>query len=102
RGFVDSAAASRQRTAEQGLIAKRIADELGTNIKMKDLDADPIFLARLVLVLHYGTQHQSRDKLIPRIARETPVSSAARRELAGILMAVGANAEARRLYSGMP
>jgi tetratricopeptide (TPR) repeat protein/cellulose synthase/poly-beta-1,6-N-acetylglucosamine synthase-like glycosyltransferase len=101
RGFVDAAAAVKKLTDEQSATAKRIADEITTNAKLKDLNADPVFLARLVLVLHRGAQAKARDALIPRIVKEKPASAAARRELAGILMAVGANAQARELYSGV-
>jgi tetratricopeptide (TPR) repeat protein/cellulose synthase/poly-beta-1,6-N-acetylglucosamine synthase-like glycosyltransferase len=99
-GFVDAAAGAKQLDAEAIKMVVRIAGELG-DVAAKPTEADLIFLGRLALVLHRAGQSAQRDLIVQRIGKNVPTSTAARRELAGIFIAVGANRQARELYSGI-
>ncbi len=91
----------RRVSVDQTNIATQIAVGLDLNDKLKTSARDPLFLARLALVLHRSGQTALRDKFIERIGKKLPEAPAARRELAGIFLTLGASAQARELYASI-
>jgi predicted Zn-dependent protease/cellulose synthase/poly-beta-1,6-N-acetylglucosamine synthase-like glycosyltransferase len=95
-GFVDAAAGAPRLTAEQARLARRIADRAAGS------SAGPQYLARLAWVLHRLKEPARARALLDQAVALKPVEPAARRELTGVLAAVGKSREAVSLYQGLP
>jgi tetratricopeptide (TPR) repeat protein/cellulose synthase/poly-beta-1,6-N-acetylglucosamine synthase-like glycosyltransferase len=96
RGFIDAAGNVEKLTPEQQQLTLRIAEGVRTT-DVKDVP----FLARLGWVLHREGQTARAEELLDRVAALKPQDPAARKELAGILAAVGKSAEAVQMYEGL-
>ena len=100
-GFVDAAAGAKKVDALAGKAAVGLVRALDGNAKAKPLTDDPLFLGRLALVLQRGGQGALTPPLVARIMKKLPDSAMGRRELAGIFITLGANAQAREMYASI-
>ncbi len=95
-GFVDAAASAKELTAADLATALRIAERT-----IADPPRDAAFLGRLAWVLYRGDEREQSGQLIDRAVALDPKEPAARRELAGVLAALGKYPEAARLFQGL-
>jgi cellulose synthase/poly-beta-1,6-N-acetylglucosamine synthase-like glycosyltransferase/predicted Zn-dependent protease len=96
RGFIDAAARVENLTGPQLQLALRIYE--GTRAgDAKDVP----FLTRLAWVLHQAKQKDQPERLLTQALALNPQDSDARKELAGVLAALGKTEPALRLYRGV-
>jgi cellulose synthase/poly-beta-1,6-N-acetylglucosamine synthase-like glycosyltransferase/predicted Zn-dependent protease len=96
RDYVDAAAGAHQFLPAQAQLAVRIAEQM-----TRGEPKDPILLARLAWVLYRMKEKDRAGALIDRAATLRPDSPVARREVAGVLAALGRTKAALRLYEGL-
>jgi tetratricopeptide (TPR) repeat protein/cellulose synthase/poly-beta-1,6-N-acetylglucosamine synthase-like glycosyltransferase len=105
QGFIAAAAGARELTAAQldRLVTTAAALAAGpTRGEGRRDDASAVSLARLAWVLWRNGKEGHNDALLSRALALRPVDPKARRELAGVLGAVGRYADAARLYDATP
>jgi tetratricopeptide (TPR) repeat protein len=95
-GYVDAAASSKKLTPKEGELATRISEQ-----SEKDTTRPPAFWSRLGWVLFRSNHPTKTLQLIDRALALKPTDPDVKRELAGVLSALGRNREALALYEGM-
>jgi cellulose synthase/poly-beta-1,6-N-acetylglucosamine synthase-like glycosyltransferase/predicted Zn-dependent protease len=95
-GFVDAAASAGRLGPDDARLAARIADQA-----LVGESTDAVFLTRLAWILHQHKESEKATALLDRAAALRPQDPAARRELAGVLAAVGKTKPALELYKGL-
>ncbi|HKB40684.1 MAG TPA: tetratricopeptide repeat protein, partial [Gemmataceae bacterium] len=95
-GFVDAAGRVEKLTGPQSRLALRICE----GVRARDVKDVP-FLTRLAWVLHLEKQKEKADHLLDAALALRPQEPEARKELAGVLVAVGRNDAALDLYRGL-
>jgi cellulose synthase/poly-beta-1,6-N-acetylglucosamine synthase-like glycosyltransferase/predicted Zn-dependent protease len=96
-GYVDAAASAKQLSDAQARLAARIHDQ-----EVVQQSKSFTLVLRLAWVLHRVKQTEKVGRLIERARELLPEGPAERKELAGVLAAVGRNKEALALYEGLP
>jgi predicted Zn-dependent protease len=94
--YVDAAAGAGKISEPEAALALHIAERVAAQEKV-----DPVFLTRLAWVMVRLKQSGRAETLLSRALAPPPQEPAARKELAGVLAAVGKTKPALHLYDGL-
>jgi predicted Zn-dependent protease/cellulose synthase/poly-beta-1,6-N-acetylglucosamine synthase-like glycosyltransferase len=96
-GYAAAASSARELTDAQHRTFLRIAGQLTA-----EDSKEGVFLGRVAWVLHRLEEPEQAGALADRAAQALPDEPAARKELAGVMAALGRTKAALRLYDGLP
>lgn len=94
--FINAASGAGQLAEAQARLALRVCDQ-----ELIRTTKDGALLTRLAWVMHRAKDDKRAGDLLDRALALQPQEPAGRKELAGVLAAVGRNKEALRLYDGL-
>jgi predicted Zn-dependent protease/cellulose synthase/poly-beta-1,6-N-acetylglucosamine synthase-like glycosyltransferase len=96
-GYAAAASSARELTEAQHQTVLRLSEQLSA-----EDSKDGVFLGRVAWVLHRLKEPERAGALADRVALALPEDPAARKELAGVMAALGRTKAALHLYDGLP